>query len=619
MSISGLRRFFAIPSEIEIEAEKLYDARAIWQDIVQNLSATRVHQEAQTREVLESFTPIDAVAPDLTDLSLYVLEPYFHVKVFQLTHAIDVRAPVTFPENLQVVFQAVSEEHGAAVYITRETSLPRWSTDDRLSSVASDLFIFYQHAASNLLFICASQRSEGLYQFLAEVVPRRQSQRPATRPRNRALNGIEAPEFFNVGMRNRVASNTTGSYRIVTGSNANKGIGRSDARLYHRGHAFGRGSDEGESVTIGLSSASKIWSNKAGKLPELIAWCEKLARRISSDRTPVTGSGLDLLDTGEEIETLPQGVMAVGWPNSVYRHPPMLRYNLRGEERTVQLLDVDITVDEGASSEAVVAIVLRDDDGFEFKATFSYDTDRYFEPLTPNQMGAVILREHEEAPLIDFLNGEMPVFYTADLSSFEGPNLFRAPMTDLPPFDPAMIEVFDWDGRNVDIGREFGEGRRGRISVHACLEAELARSPNAIVYYDHGSGEIADFIAVQETMGRLIVRFYHCKGAGGAAPGHRVGDVYELAGQAVKSVIWALKQRVLATSAAVSPSKRAALVLCAAISIYWSGSCQRPPPRKSTTNSSPSSPACSKPTYRLILATSLPPPATILCAAISGH
>lgn len=69
---------------------------------------------------------------------------------------------------------------------------------------------------------------------------------------------------------------------------------------------------------------------------------------------------------------------------------------------------------------------------------------------------------------------------------------------------------------------------------------------NTIVYYDHGSGEIADFITVEEAEGHLVIRFYHCKGAGGAAPGHRVGDVYELAGQAVKSVIWALKQRVLA-------------------------------------------------------------------------
>ena len=33
--------------------------------------------------------------------------------------------------------------------------------------------------------------------------------------------------------------------------------------------------------------------------------------------------------------------------------------------------------------------------------------------------------------------------------------------------------------------------------------------------------------------------FFHCKGAGGDRPGRRVGDVYEVCGQAVKSVIYA--------------------------------------------------------------------------------
>ena len=541
----GPATFLAVPTEIEIEAERLYDARAVWQEIIPNLSASRVRQEAQVREVLESFTASSTIAPDLADLSLYVLEPYFHVKIFQTSGTVDLRTPVTFPENLQVVYQAVSEEHGAAVYITRETSLPRWTTDDRLSSIVSDLFIFFQDADTDLLFFCASRRSEGLYQFLAESF---REVDPTILPLvrvNRALNGIEAPEFFNVGMRNRVASNTTESYRIVTGSNADKVIGRSDARLYHRGHAFGRGSDDGEAVTIGLSSASKIWSNKAAKLPELIAWCEKLARRISSDQTPVTGSGLDLLDTGEEIETLPPNIMAVGWPSTVYRQPTTLRYTRGGQEVTAQLLDFDLTIDEAESDETAVVIVLIDYAGFEFRATFSFETDRFFEPFSLDEPDAVVLREHEETPLIDFLNGEMPEFYTDDLSLVHGYSMLRAPAGDLPAFDPAMIEPFDWAAHNVDIGREFGAGRRGQISVHACLEALLAAATNAVVYYDHGPGEIADFIAVEEDEGRLLIRFYHCKGAGGAAPGHRVGDVYELAGQAIKSVIWTLKQRVL--------------------------------------------------------------------------
>ena len=147
--------------------------------------------------------------------------------------------------------------------------------------------------------------------------------------------------------------------------------------------------------------------------------------------------------------------------------------------------------------------------------------------------------------MIDFLNGEMPHFYTSDLSLIDGHSLLRVPQEDLPPFDEAHIEPIDWAAINVDIQREFGAAREGRISIHAGVEERLRGSASTIVYYDHGSGEIADFVAIEECDGGLIVRMYHCKGATGGAPGHRLGDVYELAGQAVKSITWALKQRIM--------------------------------------------------------------------------
>src|SRR5690606_37571321 len=107
-------------------------------------------------------------AEDLADLSLFVLEPYYHVKVYQLDATVDLTAPVRFPEPLQVVYESVSEAHNAAIYSTREISLPRWTSDDRLSIVQPDLFIFYQHVDTGLLFICASRRAEGLYSQLVE-------------------------------------------------------------------------------------------------------------------------------------------------------------------------------------------------------------------------------------------------------------------------------------------------------------------------------------------------------------------------------------------------------------------------------------------------------------------
>ena len=412
----GRASFLAVPSEIQIEAERLYDTRAVWQDMVQNLSATRVQQEAQVREILETFSPADITSEDLEDLSLFVLEPYYHVKVYQLSEAVDIEKDVDFPEPLHVIYKSVSEAHNSAIYITREISLPRWTTDDRLSIVQPDLFIFYQDPDTNLLFICASRRVEGLYEQLASTFLEADP-RPLPLVRlNRALNELGTPEFFNVGMRNRVAANTTESYRIITGSNADRAILKSDGRLYHRGHVFGRATDAGNPVTIGLSSASKVWSNKSSKLPELIEWCTTLSRRIDSGLNPTTGSGLDFLEVGQEIDALPAGIIDVTWPASVYRSAHFIAFDdTHGVRQREPLLDFDLEVDRQSSTADAVVVEMRHAKGFQYRFTFSFETDRFFEPEQGAPEGWVELDRHE-VPLANFLNEEPLPFYTANLA-----------------------------------------------------------------------------------------------------------------------------------------------------------------------------------------------------------
>lgn len=352
----GPATFLAIPSDIEIQATRLYDSGAVWQELIHNLAAIRVSQESETREVLQSFTELNAT-PDLTDLSLYTLEPFYHVKVFQLDADIDIEQEICFPSRLQVVYRGISLAHSSAVYITRELCLPRWSSDERLSTVDSDLFVLYYDPATKLLFICASRKTPGVYDALVATFSTA-NPRPLPLSRlNRALLDLTAPEFFNVGMRNRVASNTIESYRISAGPSAGKSVLKSDAKLYHRGHAFGRALENGEAVTIGLSSASKVWSNKSSKLPEFIEWCRNLATKIRSDRIPITNSGLDYLDAGEELEELPEDIIAVDWPVEVYKNPILARFcDAANTNFSAPLNDFKLEIDRSASTREVVML-----------------------------------------------------------------------------------------------------------------------------------------------------------------------------------------------------------------------------------------------------------------------
>ncbi|MGH7181821.1 MAG: DEAD/DEAH box helicase [Nitrospiraceae bacterium] len=540
----GPASFIAVPSDVEIEAERLYDTRAVWQEIIQNLAALRVGQETDAREVLQSFAAIE-FSPDLSDLSLYVLEPYYHVKVYQLEEEIDIEEQIEFPSRLQIVFHAVSVPHNAAIYITREISQPRWTADERLSNVESDLFIFYYDPGTKLLFVCASKRPAGLYDEIMEAFID-SDPRPLPLVRlNKALNDLTAPEFFNVGMRNRVSSNTTESYRIITGSNADKSVLKSDSRLYHRGHVFGRATEEGNSVTIGLSSASKIWSNKSSKLPELIDWCAKLARKISSNRIPITNSGLDFLDAGEQLEHLPENIVAIDWPSDVYRNSISTRFhNSVGKEIRAPLVDFDLSIDKPASTTRAIMIQLKYDDT-RYRFTFSFHTDRFFELVGDGQPEINVEKNRAFFPLIDYLNDVMLLFYTGDLSLIDGYNIFRASTELPPPLNDDAIEMVNWAAGNVNIQREFGDAGVGCQSIHAYIESILNSGDSDVAYYDHGTGEIADFITLKQADGRILVRFYHCKGATAAAPGHRLADIGEVTSQVVKSVTWARKQRIV--------------------------------------------------------------------------
>ena len=82
-------------------------------------------------------------------------------------------------------------------------------------------------------------------------------------------------------------------------------------------------------------------------------------------------------------------------------------------------------------------------------------------------------------------------------------------------------------------------------SIHKYLEDTLIGPDFDFVFYDHGSGEIADFVTLKRMERSLSVSLYHVKASGGASPGARIADVYELCGQAIKSTGWLSPQRLV--------------------------------------------------------------------------
>ena len=286
----GNARFFALASDMEIEKVRLYEEGATWEEIIPNLSGRRIHEEVEVREDLATFAAEESEVEEAADLSLYSLRPYHHVKVVNVGPDADIRRAIQLPPGIEVVHRHISEELSAAVYVIRQQVRPDWATVDYLDSTSYELIVNYYHRDSGLLFICSSLRTDGLYDHLAnQYAPNGFTPRgPSLKQLNRVLLDLQELRLFNVGMKKAALGNRSEAYRALAGSYVDQAIDQSDSRAFHRGHWYGTALSDGERVTIGLSSASKIWSNKNTQIPQLIEWCGHLAAKIVSDRIPHT-------------------------------------------------------------------------------------------------------------------------------------------------------------------------------------------------------------------------------------------------------------------------------------------------------------------------------------------
>lgn len=76
------------------------------------------------------------------------------------------------------------------------------------------------------------------------------------------------------------------------------------------------------------------------------------------------------------------------------------------------------------------------------------------------------------------------------------------------------------------------------IQYRAIAELKAEQESWDIIIDDDGSGEIADVVAIRVDQEGLLIRLVHCKYSHGDKPGARVADLYEVCGQAQKSIMW---------------------------------------------------------------------------------
>lgn len=541
--IAPLARILDAPSSLLREGVDLAQMidEAAQQEIVGNVEGQAVLKRLPVSRQTES---------DYESVSPLALELYAHVRVFRCAETPDFsKIGDTIGKYLCVVKQWLSTDGSVCLVLTVDENPPSWATSDVLVNVRHDAFLLMYFRKSQFCYIGSTRRTEKIYQGLMEEVCSKFSLL-SYEETSRARAGLNGVRFYNVGLKNTTFNSQSETYRMLTGPAAERAVTTGDGRAYVQGHFFGSGLAGDTKETIGASSSSKIWSNQTLSISEFLSWVEQLDARLVGT-APFAQTQFDIVKAATTLRRVPDIVIAGAWAKAGFKNNPRVRFRNEGAIKFdyTSLTDLELCEFVPQPANGVMDFKVRLDQ-FSVMMRFCLGQGRMVTQRDNNVVIQVESTTDSWMHLSDWLTEHPPVFYAGDKSSFEGMNQMSAPQLQVAELGPDDAEVIDWNGCNIKVefvpnngsvdAEQLRQKLAGQTTVQEHLKEYLLQVPGLTsLFYDHRSGEAADYIAVTNSSeGKVEIALYHCKGAGGEPSGGRVGDVYEVAGQVVKSVYY---------------------------------------------------------------------------------
>ncbi len=434
------------------------------------------------------------------------------------------------PEHSQ---HFVNEQEKILIITELCTSNVDWTTCQDITNDNWNLHILYWNENKKSFFINTTDK--GIANRLAEAVFD-SCTRITGENVFRCLHGINRLMLSTVGLKTAV-SNHHIRYRMFAGIDVAEGITGATTGTSIKSNLFGVGYEDGTSISIGCSYKGTIWAKWVETIDYWKNWCDKQAEKIL-DSNIVTSEVLKGALIPEEIFARPTVVP--------YRidFPPEIEADWKGS------ITIKTALSDSKSFLVNIGLITFDETSAlsfyvgndNFKEEFTLDiTEKGYS--VKHKSGSIIylcFSRGSEISLKEYFNENPPTIWFVDGSSLEGNLLVR--LKTVRPITFSADNIIPWDWSGVTITKESQKASKEPDSIQYKLISELKASEKyCLIFDDDGSGEVADVIAVQEDAvnNSLSFELYHCKYSGALQSGARVGDLYEVCGQAEKCIQWA--------------------------------------------------------------------------------
>lgn len=512
---------------MEHALRQLYAEDADWNRIIQHLGEAAVGQRVAQTEFLATFPNQDTGVP------LESILPKMSTVVYKTTCddwtpseiAAAVRSDILYTEPMW------SDEHKVALFVTREFEEIPWGEIRELQNLTWHLYLLFWDPESNVLYINSSNNDE-LHQELAQAASGQTAYRIHGEPVYRALHNVQRLMLMNLGLLH-VAGRAI-RHTMHNGSDVGEQLKPGQLGNKAKTNLFGRGFENGERVSIGCSLKGRIWSYKAAEsIPEWVDWCKSIGAKLL-DESITEEQVLSGVLRPEPLTARPALVpLAIDWNSRTYlRSESALLVRIGNVE--VPFYEAELRILDHAAQGDIRFAVVTESGNAVYRATFRNDGVEFVADNT--EAFAVTSRGHSTA-LSALFKKEPPAILFEQDTFIEDNLLFIVHGDAVGPYDREQIEVWDWAG--VDLSKESQTEQKHPDSIQRRVLNELCGDQAwEMVFDDDSSGEAADILAVRRDGAFLHIDLYHCKFAKDGSVGTRVDDLYQVCGQAQKSIRW---------------------------------------------------------------------------------
>jgi Type III restriction enzyme, res subunit/Helicase conserved C-terminal domain len=570
--------------ELQATLRELYDEDADWAEVLPGIIDAEIRTERQNREFVERLSPSRA------EVDPVHLHPMKRAFVYEVPADWAPRCFTELPLELHegarflggtVLYVGTDAEAGLLVVVVRYTERPKWSTDPAMANVVYELHTMAYRKPPRVTlpgFVLLNLERDGVRRHFESILGLTDVAELAGPERiGEYLDSLDRISVSSVGVRStNAATRGRATYRNFMGSGVDRGIRTIDIARSALGHVmFQVNATGGATNAGGAVEKSKVWLTRHGPLREFTEWADATAALLWFPQPTPQGPLLPGMDRGHRLTDWPDSA-----PLAAELYPGLYGIGLQlWKDPTlvggIEDLDLYVNDDPTGTLESVesprtsgiirIIGVFNDRDRNRTSCVWDATIDvtgriradpdllvrrGYGDPVSL----AVLLEDHP--PTIYFLDGTT----TIGAIRYDSRALTSA-------FDPRLLEPIDWAG--VDITAETDKTAESRTparrSVHSRLVEYLANRPrlgiNRWILHNDGSGEIADYVVIEElASGEIHLGLWHAKAAHGSRPSVRVKDFQEVVAQALRSrrqlpstTLWAeLGARLAGTSKPVA-------------------------------------------------------------------